>query len=159
MKRRTEARIAGSKMNISIEHGFEKVLAGASARHVAERSYGEELVALLNEVWPRLRAKDVKSNGINVVVYDPDGTLFAGVELPEAEALRCGLASRRVALRRYGYFKHVGPYTRIHQTCVQMAEELRRLGHRPVQPVVEIYGHWTEDESRLETEILHAIAD
>jgi hypothetical protein len=32
-----------------------------------------------------------------------------------------------------------------------MASELRRLGLRQGHPVVEVYGHWVDDEAKLET--------
>ena len=146
-------------MKLQIRKGFEKVLGGASIWHDGKKSYGEEIVGLLNTVWSRLREMDVVQNGINMVVYDPDGTVFAGVEVSEADAKRCGLESRKVKLGRYGYFKHVGPYSKLQETCVRMAEELSTMGHPPTQPIVEIYGHWTDDESKLETEILHSIPD
>ena len=146
-------------MKLQIRNRFEKVLGGASIRHDEKTSYGEEIVGLLNTVWPRLREKNVVQNGINVVVYDPDGTVFAGVEMSEPDARGCGLKSKTVKLGRYGYVKHVCPYNQLHETCVRMTEELSRMGHRPIQPIVEIYGHWTDDESQLVTEILHSISE
>lgn len=142
---------------VEIRSGFDKTLGGASRQHDPQKCFGEEIIALLDTVWPRIRENNVVQNGINIVVYDPDGTIFAGVELSESEAQRIGLASKRVTLPQYGYCKHSGPYSQIFQTCKVLDEELKQEGFKPRLPMVEIYGHWTQDESKLETEILKAV--
>lgn len=35
-----------------------------------------------------------------------------------------------------------------------MADELKNKGYETVLPYIEIYGHWTNDETKLETELL-----
>ncbi len=37
-----------------------------------------------------------------------------------------------------------------------MRDKLKRKGLEPILPYIEIYGHWTNDESKLETELLSA---
>ena len=145
-------------MKIQISSEFDKTLGGTSAKHDQSKSYGEEIMALMS-FWTKIRDNSIVNNGINIVVYDPDGTIFVGTEMTASDAVRCGLTSKRITLSKYGYFKHVGPYSQLYQTCTNMSEELSRMGHKPVQPIVEIYGHWTDDESKLETEVLHAFEE
>jgi hypothetical protein len=38
-----------------------------------------------------------------------------------------------------------------------MRDELKRNGFSPGFPYIEIYGHWTEDETKLETELLMSL--
>ena len=54
-------------------------LYGFSTVHDENKSYGEEIIALLNEIWPKVG--DMKHTGINHAVYDADNHLFAGIEL------------------------------------------------------------------------------
>jgi hypothetical protein len=35
-----------------------------------------------------------------------------------------------------------------------MTDEIKRRGFETTLPYVEIYGHWNNDESKLETELL-----
>jgi len=146
-------------MKTQIRSGFEKMLGGASMQHDKEKSFGEEIRGLTNIVRSKIREKSIQQNGINVVVYDPDGTLFAGVEMSEADAATSGLASKNVKLSTYAYFKHIGAYSQLYDTYAKMSEELKRMGLKPTLPLVEIYGHWTDDESKLETEILHSLSE
>jgi len=37
-----------------------------------------------------------------------------------------------------------------------MRNELKRMGLKTTDPYIEIYGHWTADETKLETELLMA---
>jgi len=36
----------------------------------------------------------------------------------------------------------------------KMRDELKRKGFETILPYIEIYGHWTKDESKLETDLL-----
>jgi len=35
-----------------------------------------------------------------------------------------------------------------------MTNELKKSGYEIIDPYIEIYGHWTNDEAKLETELL-----
>ena len=35
-----------------------------------------------------------------------------------------------------------------------MIDELTKQGYEVILPYIEIYGHWTRDENKLETELL-----
>jgi len=38
-----------------------------------------------------------------------------------------------------------------------MTDELKSKGYEIVLPYIEIYGHWTNDEAKLETELLMSL--
>jgi len=38
-----------------------------------------------------------------------------------------------------------------------MRNEIQKMGLKPRLPYIEIYRHWTNDESKLETELLMAV--
>jgi hypothetical protein len=133
-------------------------VSGHSLRHDPAKGYGEEIMSLLGRVWPAIKAGSLPHDGLNRVVYDgAEGgcTVFAGVVLgPGADAMpgAAGLERKTVRLTRYAVWKHIGPYHLIPATGVAMTKALEVRGERMGRPMVEVYGHWTNDESKLETE-------
>ena len=102
-----------------------------------------------------LKTNAIQSDGINRVVYEADNSLFAGVVLTNgAEALPAAatLEQKTIHLTRYAYWKHIGPYQLIPATGAAMTKALEAQGLRTGWPMVEVYGHWTNEESKLETE-------
>ena len=58
---------------------------------------------------------------------------------------------------RYAYGKHMGPVSELGTAYAAIHEALSSKGLQPCYPSIEIYGHWTEDASKMETEIIVAI--
>ena len=83
--------------------------------------------------------------------------VFAGVELEEHPDQIYGLEQKTISLERYAYCKHIGSYHLIRQAMQSMEAEIERQGLELTLPYIEIYGHWTNEESKLETELLMAI--
>ena len=137
---------------------IEYTIFGHSLRHDPAKRFGEEILSLLGRVWPVIKRGGIPNDGINRVVYDAeDGgcTVFAGVVVgdgAETIARAAGLERKTVRLTRYAVWKHVGPYHLLPATGAAMAKTLEAGGHRTGWPLVEVYGHWTSDESKLETE-------
>ena len=80
--------------------------------------------------------------------------MFTGVELEPTTVSIDGLEFREIIFAHYAYWKHVGPYAKLKDVHQSMERELSGTGLTLSYPRVEIYGHWTEDESALETEVL-----
>jgi effector-binding domain-containing protein len=59
-----------------------------------------------------------------------------------------------ISLEKYAYFKHMGPYSLIKHTGQKMTNELNKQGFEIILPYIEIYGHWENDETKLETELI-----
>lgn len=135
---------------------FSVVLCGASKRRQPGTCYGDDIRALLDRVWPVLRQHKIPNRGRNHVVYGPNDDVFAGVEADVADAASIGLENREVQLDRYIYGKHVGPYNLLPGACELLRKWVESQGYRPVAPLVEIYGHWTDDQSKLEIEMAQA---
>jgi len=80
--------------------------------------------------------------------------VFAGVELEDTSSQNTDLEKKNIILNKYAYYKHVGPYNLIKQAGLRMRGELTDSGYEIISPYIEIYGHWTNDESKLETELI-----
>ncbi len=136
-------------------------LLGASLYHDRAKSYGQEIKALLDRVYPAVKAAQVPHPGINWVVYHGDGRMFAGLEADVADVAdpaRIGLERLALHLPRYAAAKHIGPYQQLPITGDALRTAVAAQGLRLGWPMIEIYGHWTSDESKLETDILIALA-
>lgn len=137
---------------------FSVVLYGASRQHRAGTCYGDDIRALLDRVWPVIKRHQIANRGLNHVVYGPNDDVFAGVEADIADPAAVGLERREVRLDRYAYTKHVGPYSLLPGACESLHKWIQSQGHRSIQPLIEKYGHWTNDETKLETELIQAFA-
>ncbi len=119
------------------------------------KDYAGTAFRLSGDMWEVVKAKGLKNKGMNIWVYEPEDSVFAGVELDNPTAgLSSGLEEKKICLEKYAYFKHIGPYHLIKQTGQKMTGELIEKGFEVILPYIEIYGHWTSDESKLETELL-----
>lgn len=137
-----------TELNLNIS-GFSGV--------AANKNYAGTAFALMDKIWPVIKSKGLKHQGLNIWVYEPGDQVFAGVELEDPAAADTGLEHKILSLQKYAYYKHIGPYSLLKQTGDAMRSRLLQMGLKPRLPYIEIYGHWTNDETKLETELLMAL--
>ena len=115
------------------------------------------LIAGLDRVWPVIRAMPSRKAGRNVAVYRPLGSdeveILAGVEIDgrfddvgEVSCLETPGGQAATAT-------HVGPYDKMGATYDAIGIEVAGKGRRLAGRNFEVYGHWTDDPTKLETEI------
>lgn len=131
------------------------VLFGFSQIHDPNEAYSKTIFGLLDKVWEEVRSHTLEHGGINHVVYEADGRLFAGIELFAAPHQDVALEKKTVMLQKYVYCKHIGPYSRLEDTYRSIRAAVEAAGERHEPPLLEVYGHWNADESKLETEIFY----
>jgi effector-binding domain-containing protein len=135
-----------------ITAGLKLDLLGFSGTAI-NKDYTGTAFRLMDKMWKVVKTKGLKNKGLNVWVYESNEKVFAGVE-PDGSVSEEGLEQKSILLTKYAYYKHTGPYNLIKQVGQNMIDELRTQGLEIIAPYVEIYGHWTTDESKLETELL-----
>ncbi len=118
------------------------------------KDYAGTASRLMDKMWQVIKSNSLKNKGLNVWVYEPNEKLFAGVELNDTPQQDTGLEQKSLSLLKYAYYKHVGSYNLIKQMGQTMSDELKKKGFETDLPYIEIYGHWTNDETKLETELL-----
>src|SRR5258706_2463365 len=111
----------------------------------------------MDKMWQTVKTKELENKGMNIWVYETNEKVFAGVELYNSPNPDTGLEHKVVNLPNYAYYKHIGPYNLIKQAGQNMRDELKNQGFETSFPYVEIYGHWTNDETKLETELLMSL--
>jgi effector-binding domain-containing protein len=117
------------------------------------KNYSGAAFKLMDKMWQAVKSNKLKNKGRNIWVYEPNEMVFAGVELDDLPSPDIGLEQKNITLRKYCYYKHIGPYHLIQQAGQSMDEEIRKRGLVKISPYVEIYGHWNNDESKLVTEL------
>jgi predicted transcriptional regulator YdeE len=118
------------------------------------KDYAGTAFKLSDRMWQTVKSNNLKNKGLNIWVYEQNERVFAGVELNEIPKQDTGLEQKNIALLKYAYYKHIGPYHLIKQAGQNMNDELKKKGFGTGLPYIEIYGHWTNDETKLETELL-----
>ena len=121
------------------------------------KDYSGTAFRLMDKMWQIVRLNGLKNKGLNIWVYEQNEKVFAGVELEDNPTQIMDLEQKTVTLIKYAYHKHIGPYNLIKQAGQNMANELKDRGFETTFPYVEIYGHWTNDETKLETELLMSL--
>lgn len=118
------------------------------------KDYAGTAFKLSGKMWDAVKTNRLKNKGINIWVYETDHMVFAGVELDETPVESIGLEHKSITLTKYAYYKHIGSYKLLGQAGSNMNAELKNRGFTPGLPYIEIYGHWNNDETKLETELL-----
>ena len=118
------------------------------------KEYSETAFKLMDKMWQIVKSKGLQHKGINIWVYESNEKVFAGVELESTPEYNTGLEQKTVSLTKYAYYKHIGPYSQLKQASLNMKNELRARDFETDFPYIEMYGHWTNDETKLETELL-----
>jgi hypothetical protein len=142
-------------MNIEIiTKSFQLDICGFSDIAI-NKDYAETAFKLSGRMWEVIQANNLKNKGKNIWVYDAADKVFAGVELDDPfYNSSYGLEKKIISIEKYAYYKHIGSYNLIKQVGQKMRNELNKQGFEIILPYIEIYGHWTSDESKLETELL-----
>ena len=112
---------------------------------------------LMDRMWKIVKSNELKNNGLNVWVFEPDDMVFSGVGLTDTPDPTLGLEQKIITLTKYASYKHIGPYSLIKHAGQNMRRELQKQGYEPGMPYLEIYGHMTEDETLLETDLIVAL--
>lgn len=129
-------------------HGFSSV--------AVNKDFAKTAFKLMDRMWQVVKHEGLKNKGLNIWVYEDGDRVFAGVEL-ESPPPDLTLERKTITLSGYGYYKHIGPYQQIPAAGERMNQELKEKGFEPALPYVEIYGHWTQDENKLVTELLTSL--
>lgn len=133
---------------------FQKDIYGFGAV-VVNKDFAGTAFKLSGRMWELVKAHGISNKGLNIWVYENGERVFAGVELTDPPAAdNYGLEEKKINLKKYAYYKHIGPYHRIKEAVQGMRGELAKQGLEAVLPYIEIYGHWTGDANKSETELL-----
>jgi effector-binding domain-containing protein len=121
------------------------------------KDYAETAFKLSGKMWQAIKETGIKNKGQNIWVYEANESVFAGVVLEEPKKNNSALQYKSITLKKYAYFKHIGSFSLIKQVGQNMIEEIKNRGLQTTLPYIEVYGHWNNDETKLETELLMSL--
>lgn len=124
---------------------------------VSNGDYAGSAFKLMDRMWQTVRTNSLGNKGKNIWIYEQDNSVFAGLELEGRPKPDIILEHKNLSFAKYAYYKHIGPYNLIKQIGQAMNTEIKARGLEVTLPYVEIYGHWTNDENKLETELLMCV--
>ena len=90
------------------------------------KDYTGTAFKLMDKMWKTVKSNNLKNKRLNIWVYESNDMVFAGVELDNSPKHDSGLEQKSITLKKYAYYKHVGPYNLIKQTAQEMKDELKK---------------------------------
>lgn len=147
-------------MQVTIAQVTAQPLAAVRAR-LASPKVGPVCGAYLDRVYAAARTHGVPLDGQSVFVYWPqaDGAWLVdfGVGIREPFDAVGDVSPRATPAGTAATATHVGPYTTLGDTYGAIHAWCREQGHALAGPSWEVYGHWTDDESRLRTDVFYLL--
>lgn len=132
----------------------------AVARGIAPGRVPDTLLELIGKVWKFLRESGIKSDGHNIAIYPGDPhkvPMEAGARVlapfPSTDSVLCSQTPAGTAVMT----THIGPYHRMDEAHAAL-RAWSKTNDRKLGTNWEVYGHWTDDESQLRTDIYFLLA-
>jgi effector-binding domain-containing protein len=117
----------------------------------------------LDQVYAAARAGEVHLDGQNVFVYrdapdrpsEADVAFGVGVTAPFVAA--GAVEATPLPVGEVATTTHRGSYGKLGAAHDAVIAWCRRNGRRPAGPRWEVYGHWTDDEAQLQTDVFYLL--
>jgi effector-binding domain-containing protein len=109
-------------------------------------------------VWNVMKAQQVKGAGRHVALYlDGQINLEVGVELERPFADHGEVVGSSIPAGTVATVAHIGPYQKLGDAHAAIRDWCRANGREFAGPSWEIYGHWTDDVTRLRTDVFYLL--
>jgi len=139
-----------------------RTIAAVHAR-VAAGSVPEVFRRYLDQVYAAAAAGAVQLDGENVFVYEPavdhpgeiDAAFGSGVTAPFAAS--GGVVPTPLPVGPVATTTHWGDYAGLGGAHAAIADWCRAHGQTPAGASWEVYGHWTDDQARLRTDVFYLL--
>ncbi len=135
---------------------FKKELYGIYTR-IAFGQRGKSGTEAMNRLWDILKKNQVQHKGINHWVYIRDDVMFVGVELISTDNVHSELEKCELQFSSFLYYRHVGPYYYLPSIHQEFEKKIKEEYNKVKYPIIEIFGPWQEDESKLETDLIYPV--
>jgi effector-binding domain-containing protein len=145
---------------VRLETVEPRMLAAARGRCTTMAEIPAKIRELLDQVWPYVKEHKIQTTGINVVLYrpEPEGLqMEAGAWVTSAFPESPQVVQRSTPGGMVATTTHVGPYQGIPAAHDAIAKWCRDNHRERAGPNWEVYGHWTDDPAKLQTDIFHLL--
>ena len=111
------------------------------------------------EVWAYLRASGITGAGRHVALYLGNDEVEIGAEIAgpfdSSGDVYCSSTPAGVVATTF----HIGPYGGLHRAHDAIHRWLTETGRALAGPSWEIYGHWTDDMTKLRTDVFYLLTE
>lgn len=122
---------------------------------------GSNLLSLLDHVYLQVRAGKIAQSGHNVFVYrdaSKDGvTAEVGIEVSGPFEAIDDVVYSSTPFGEVASTLHIGPYTNLGGAYDALAQWCKEHNRPRAETYWEVYGDWSEDPARLETEVFYLL--
>lgn len=138
----------------------EPITTAIVKRQASTSELSQVIPAACGVVWNFLRSHAISNPGINVALYldcvmnIEVGAIVDASFTPEGEVLCSSLPGGQVAKAVY-----LGPYSGLAQAHNAVRAICAERGLRFAGPSWEIYGHWNDDPSQLQTDVYYLLEE
>lgn len=146
-------------MNYTIDVVEAEASQIAAVRAQWERStLPSVIVSSVDQVYAFLAALPELARGCNVVIYDRPWSILAGVEVTGAFEGDGNVTRSATPQGRAARTLHRGPYAEMGRANEAIQAWCREHNQKPTGITWEVYGDWSEDESKLTTEVFYQLS-
>ena len=147
---------------VSLQRTAPRTIGAVHAR-LPIRAVPAAFARYLDQVYAAARAGAVQLDGQNVFVYrdapdrpaEADIAFGVGVTAPFAAV--GAVTPTPLPVGEVATTTHWGSYARLGAAHDAVLAWCRAHGRRPTGTRWEVYGHWTDDESKLRTDVFHLL--
>ena len=117
----------------------------------------------LDQVYAAARAGEVHLDGQNVFLYrnapggPPEADVAFGVGVTAPFVAVGAVEPTSLPVGEVATTTHWGSYAKLHAAHAMVVEWCRLQGRRLTGTRWEVYGHWTDDEARLRTDVFYRL--
>jgi effector-binding domain-containing protein len=141
--------------DVRSERAQPRPLAAIRARIPRDR-VGENIIRLLDAIWPVLRAQGAVT-GHNVVIYqdaeDAVLTVDVGVEVPAGFRADGDVRPAATPAGEAATTAHLGDYSRLGDAYTALEQWCASNRRRPAGVNWEVYGDWDDDPGKVRTDV------
>ena len=130
------------------------------------QTVSKSMLATLTRVWEMIRKDNLKTLGLNVAIYysreegappASDFGFVAGVLVDGDAGRPAGLEVLETPAGPCAHAELIGDYGLIPEVHRQIRDWCRANGRRLAGVNLEIYGHWTGDQSQARTDVYYLL--
>jgi effector-binding domain-containing protein len=115
---------------------------------------------LCGEVWNFFRSSGLPRPGRHLALYlDCAMNIEVGVEVSQPFTGSQRVVCSQTPAGLVATTTHFGPYSRLGDAHHAVQKWCSDHGYTPAGPSWEVYGHWTDDESQLRTDVFWLLQD
>jgi effector-binding domain-containing protein len=129
-------------------------------RKARESELSQVIPAACGEVWKFIKSTGMPHSGLNMALYlDLEMNLEIGVVMIEPFASDGPVICSQTPGGTVATAVHFGPYNRLGDAHDAIQDWCDAQGRKRAGPFWEIYGHWTDDPSKLRTDVFYLLEE